>query len=148
MERFVGAWRLVVFQEETPTREVIYPYGEDPIGLLIYDASGRMAVQIMKRDRAPLSSGDWKNIPADEIIATLEGLTAFFGSYEVDEPNRIVTHHVEGHVLPGSVGKALQREFAFVDDRLILRPSPNRMLIWERIKSDDDPTGRRDKGGR
>lgn len=50
MERFVGAWRLVAFQEEKPDGEVIYPYGKDAAGLLIYDASGRISVQIMRRD--------------------------------------------------------------------------------------------------
>lgn len=136
MERFVGAWRLIRFQEETPGREVIHPYGERPIGLLIYDRSGRMSVQIMKRDREPLSSSDWQSAPAGEIKAALEGFTAFFGSYEVDDDRKIVTHHVEGHVFPGSVGKALIREFSFVDDLLILKPSPNRMLVWKRIVPD------------
>jgi hypothetical protein len=140
MERFIGAWRLVAFEEEGPDGEVIYPYGQDAAGVLIYDSSRSMSVQIMMRDRPPLSSADWQSLPAEEIKKAIEGFTAFFGSYEVDEANRVVSHRVEGHVLPESVGKVLRREFTFSGDFLILKPSPNRRVIWERIAAHEDPS--------
>jgi hypothetical protein len=133
MKEFIGAWRLVSFEQETSGGELVYPYGENPAGLLIYDSSGRMSVQIMRRDRAPFSSAEWETTPADEIKKAVEGFTAFFGSYEVDAANKIVIHHVEGHVLPESVGKVLRREFEFAGDLLILKPSPNRRVVWERV---------------
>ena len=58
MKRFIGAWRLVAFEEEGADGKVLYPYGQDAAGLLIYDSSGRMSVQIVRQDRAPLSSAD------------------------------------------------------------------------------------------
>ena len=133
MKRFIGAWRLVAFEEDRPDGEIIHPYGKDPVGLLVYDRSGRMSVQIMRRDRGPLSSTDLQNVPAEEIKKAIEGFTAFFGPYEVDEGNSIVLHHVEGHVLPESVGKVLRREFTFSGNVLTLKPSPNRRVIWERV---------------
>src|SRR5438128_196502 len=133
MKRFIGAWRLVAFEEEGSDGEVVYPYGQDAAGLLIYDSSGRMSVQIVRQDRAPLSSPDWQSLPAEEIKKAIEGFTAFFGSYEVDEANSSVIHRVEGHVLPDSVGKVLRREFTFSGDVLILKPSPTRRVIWQRI---------------
>lgn len=139
MERFIGAWRLVAFEEEGPDGEVVYPYGKDAAGLLIYNSSGCMSVQIMRRDRASLSSADWQSLPAEGIKTAIEGFTAFFGSYEVDEPNNVVIHRVEGHVLPESVGKVLRREFTFSGDLLILKPSPNRRVIWERITARGNP---------
>lgn len=133
MNRFIGAWRLVSFEEEISDGEIVYPYGKDPIGLLIYDSSGRMSVQIMRSDREPFSSSEWNTVPAEEIKKATEGFTAFFGSFEVDADNNTVIHRVEGHVLPGSVGKTLGREFEFAGDLLILKPSPNRRVIWERV---------------
>ncbi|HXU09206.1 MAG TPA: lipocalin-like domain-containing protein [Blastocatellia bacterium] len=133
MNRFLGAWRLVSFEEETSDGEIVYPYGESAVGLLIYESSGRMSVQIMRRDREPFPSNDWREVPAEEIKSAVEGFTAFFGSYEVDADNKTVIHRVEGHVLPGSVGKMLRREFEFAGDFLILKPSPNRRVIWERV---------------
>ena len=133
MNRFIGAWRLVSFEEETSDGEIVYPYGENPIGSLIYDSSGRMSVQIMRRDREPFSSSEWETTTAEEIKDAVEGFTAFFGSFEVDAANKTVIHRVEGHVLPGSVGKTLRREFEFTGDLLILKPSPNRRVVWERV---------------
>ena len=132
MERFIGAWRLVAFEETGPDGEVGYPYGKDAVGLLMYDSSGRMSVQIMSRDRAPLSSVDLQSVPAEEIKKAVEGFTAFFGTYEVDDASSTVLHHVEGHVLPDSVGKVLRREFSFSGDILTLKPSPNRRVVWKR----------------
>ncbi|HEY7546538.1 MAG TPA: lipocalin-like domain-containing protein, partial [Blastocatellia bacterium] len=123
MNEFVGAWKLVAVEDDLPGGDVIYPYGRDAAGLLIYDASGKMSVQIMKRDRAPLSSNDSLDAPAEEIKTAVEGFTSFFGAYEVDPTAGIITHHVEGHLFPASVGKALKREFEFSGNRLVLRPS-------------------------
>src|SRR4026207_1105824 len=134
MKRFIVAWRLVAFEEEQPDGEIIHPYGKDPVGLLVYDPSRRMSVQIMRRDRDSFSSAEWESAPADEIKKAIKGFTAFFGPYEVDEENSIVLHHVEGHVLPESVGKVLRRNFTFSGDVLTLKPSPNRRVIWERVE--------------
>ncbi len=134
MKRFAGAWKLLSFEETQPDGSVTHPYGQDPIGLLMYDAGGRMAVQIMRRDRPALSSGDVQEANPDEIKSAVEGFTAFFGTYEIDEARKIVVHHVEGHLLPNSVGKDLKRSFEFSGDRLILRPTDTRRLIWERVK--------------
>ena len=122
------------FEEDGPDGEVIHPHGPDAAGLLVYDSSGRMSVQIMRRDRAALSSPNWKSLPAEEIKKAIEGFTSFFGSYEVDSENGTVIHRVEGHVLPDSVGKVLRREFTFSGDVLILKPSPNRRVVWQRIE--------------
>jgi hypothetical protein len=103
--------------------------------LLIYEGSGHMSVQIMRDDRAPLSSSDWQNIPAEEVKNAVEGFTSFFGRYEIDDANRTVIHHVEGHILPASVGKALKREFEFSGDRLTLKPAPGRRAVWERARA-------------
>jgi hypothetical protein len=138
MERFIGAWRLLAFEEQGPDGQVIYPYGQDAAGLLIYDPSGRMSVQIMRRNRAALSSAE--SLSALETKNTIEGLTAFFGSYEVDSANGVVIHRVEGHVLPESVGKVLRREFSFSGDVLILKPSPTRRVIWERVTPRENPS--------
>ena len=131
---FHGAWRLIAFEEDGPDGETMYPYGKDAVGSLIYDSSGRMSVQIMRRDRGSLPSAASDSARAELIKTAIEGFTAFFGTYVVDEVSGLVVHRVEGHVLPDSVGKELRREFAFSGDVLTLKPSPNRRVIWERVR--------------
>lgn len=127
--KFIGSWRLVSFEEMQPDGTIHFPYGQQPRGLLIYDASGNVAVQIMSCERARLGSQP----DAEKLAAAIAGFTAFFGTFEIDETNRLITHRVTGHVLPDSVGKTLPRGYEFSGDRLILKPAANRRVVWERI---------------
>jgi len=131
MERFIGAWRLLVFEELGSDGHIAYPYGSDAVGLLIYDSSGRMSVQIMRRDRAAALLDE--SLPGTVAKKKSEDFTSFFGTYEVDEANGVIIHRVEGHVLAESVGKVLRRGFSFSGNALSLTPAPNRRVIWERI---------------
>lgn len=133
MTEFIGAWRLVSVEDRGPDGAMTSPYGEHPVGLLLYDKTGRMSVQIMRSDRRPLSSNDWDETSAEEVKSAVEGFTAFFGTYEIDEAESIITHRVEGHLLPGGVGKELKRGYEFSGSRLTLRPSASRKVTWERI---------------
>ena len=134
MNEFIGAWRLVSVQDHQPDGSVTNPYGERPVGLLLYDETGRMSVQIMRADRQPLSSNDWDDTPAEEIKSAVEGFTAFFGTYEIDGAGHVITHRVEGHLFPNSVGKELKRGYEFSGSRLILKPSAARTVTWQRIE--------------
>jgi hypothetical protein len=134
MLSLVGTWKLVSFEDALPSGECKHPYGKNPIGLLIYTATGHMSVQIMSRDRQPVSEGSFDEISANEIKDAVAGFTGFCGTYSVDSGNRIVVHRVECHVLPGSVGKELRRAYELDDDRLVLKPSDTRSITWERVR--------------
>jgi len=129
-KRFIGTWRLVSITRDgkpDPDR------GEHPTGLIYYDGTGRMAVQIMPDRARPKFAGPQPT--PDEARAALIGYTAYFGTYSVDERAHTVTHHREGNINPGALGDFVRRyEFA-AGDRLILMPveSQNR-LTWERVK--------------
>ncbi len=46
---FVGAWRLLRYEYRRADGKLTLPFGESPVGLLIYDALGHMAGQLMRR---------------------------------------------------------------------------------------------------
>jgi hypothetical protein len=127
--RFVGTWRLVSISaggKPDPLR------GPHPTGLIHYDATGYMAVQIMP-DRARAKYADTQPTP-DEAKAAITGYSAYFGTYTIDEQARTVTHHRTGNINPGGMGDFVRRYEFIADDRLILRPIENRnALTWERI---------------
>jgi hypothetical protein len=123
--RFIGTWRLVSIDD--PAR------GPHPIGVLMYDARGHMAVQVIPDTARPKFSG---TIPTpEEAQAALTGYTAYFGTYTIDEAAGTVTHHCAGNVDSGRVGNIVRRYQFEGDGRLILMPleSPVR-IVWERIK--------------
>jgi hypothetical protein len=106
-------------------------WGSHPIGVLSYDSAGNMAVQIMRRDRAPLSShglAEAQSVssealalaPAEEKAAAFDGYTAYFGKYSVREAEGLVTHQRIGHLVPNQATLSVERHFEFLDDALVL----------------------------
>ena len=141
-EQFVGTWKLASFESQRSSGEVTYPMGKDAVGMIMYDANGHMSVQVMRPDRPVFASSDRiKGTPA-EIVPAFEGFIAYYGTYEVNEEEGIVTHHVEGSLFPNWVGIAHRRFFEFSGNRLTLSTPPiplggeqvTAVLIWERTE--------------
>ncbi len=126
-KRVVGTWRLVdiVDDKGQPTR------GPRPTGYIHYDPSGVMSVQIQPDwERPKFSFG--KSTP-EQAKAALQGYTAYFGTYSVDEKTATVTHHRAGNINPGDMGDFV-RKVEFRDSRLILRSlDTNNLNTWERV---------------
>lgn len=51
--RFIGAWELVSFETTAPDGSVSRPWGDDPVGIIIWSASGHVSAQLGPRDRTP-----------------------------------------------------------------------------------------------
>jgi len=101
-KRIMGTWRLVSVMENgqpDPKR------GAQPTGLIHYDNTGHMAVQIMPERPRPKYAGPEPT--PDEAKAAVIGYTAYFGTYTLDERARTVTHHRQGNINPGLVAPML-----------------------------------------
>jgi hypothetical protein len=129
-KRFIGTWQLISI---TSAGQKDSNRGSHPTGLIYYDSTGHMAVQIMPDRLRPKYAGT--DPTPEEAKAAITGYTAYFGTYTIDEEARTVTHHRMGNVNPGGLGDFVRRyEFA-PGDRLILRPIESiNELTWERIK--------------
>jgi hypothetical protein len=132
--RFVGVWRLVSFQSFDATG-VARPGAYD-LGLIVYDASGRMTAQLMhssnKADR-PLSTD------ADRATAYRRYL-GYWGPFTVDASKGIIVHRVEGSSNPSWVGSDQVRYFSFAEGGRELTLSVKNgerttsTLRWERVR--------------
>jgi hypothetical protein len=121
-EKLIGAWRLAWMEE--PGADGKLKRISDRKGMLIYTRDGHMSVQLM----LPKSESDVSN---DYVK---NGYEASFGSYDVNEAAHTVTHHLEGSITWGLVGKDLQRAFQFSDGHLIIRssrPDERWSVTWE-----------------
>jgi hypothetical protein len=115
--RFFGAWRYLGSMIDGQPRAD----RSNPCGIIIYDPSGHMAVQIM---------------PGREHVAAAPASTfiCYFGRWSIDEQARTVTHHREGDLRADGEINAV-RQYEFTGDRLILRPvGKDQQIMWERIK--------------
>ncbi|HEY2469642.1 MAG TPA: lipocalin-like domain-containing protein [Terracidiphilus sp.] len=122
-ERFIGSWHLVSLGDVGPGGKLNNDVGL--LGTLIYTRDGHMSVQIMYPPAASSLSNDY----------VLNGYEASFGSYEVDEAKHTITHHVQGSITHGLVGKKLPRVYQLTDDgHLIIksiRPDEHWQVVWE-----------------
>jgi len=138
----VGAWKLTSFKTQKANGEVVYPFGKNARGSIIYTDSGRFSVQFMRPDRPKFTSGDQMKGTSEEIKANYEGFVSYFGSYEFDNENGFIIHHVEGSLFPNWEGQGLKRFFELSGNRLKISIPPTLwggggevvgILIWERI---------------
>jgi hypothetical protein len=136
----VGSWRLVSQEERRDDGTVVAVWGADPGGRLVYDAGGRMAVQLMNRQRKPFAAPDRLAGTAEELRDAFAGFIAYYGSYSVDPAAGVVVHHVEGALFPNWIGTDLRRSFRLDGRRLQLSTPPmlvggrtsTFVLVWER----------------
>ena len=142
-EKFTGAWKLISTDYRNEEGEVIYPFGQEVIGRLMYDGKGNMAAQIIKAERPDFASNDWLKGTPEEIKAAFEGYRCYFGTYDVDEEKKMVTHHVQGSSFPNWMTGGVEhvRYYDFSGNGLTLRTVPLLMggkkvvgrLVWERL---------------
>jgi hypothetical protein len=141
--RLIGTWSLVSYESsDTESRQF---RGAKPVGLLYYDRTGHMAVQISPDRQRKRFTGPQAGVftgpqptPAEALDA-ISGYAAYFGTYKVDERAQTVTHVRVGNVNPGGVGDFVRRYEFPTNDRLVLVPQERTdlravRLTWERLK--------------
>jgi hypothetical protein len=138
---FIGTWRLISYSAVTSDGETIYPMGRNAQGRIIYEAGGRMAVQLADPDRAAFAAGDLHAGTDAQVRAAFERYIAYFGTYTVHPDRGLVAHHVEIALIPNWMRGDQVRYFDLQGDRLTLRTPPIRIgdieqvatLVWERL---------------
>ena len=116
----VGTWRLSSYEDRNVAGVAVYPYGRSPAGMLIYDSTGHMAIQIMKQPPPDVATDDWDKFTLAEKVALYDGYVAYFGRYEVDTQQGVVTHLPEADLSRLYIGRREVRHFELAGDRLVL----------------------------
>jgi hypothetical protein len=137
--QLVGTWRLVATQQRLADGTVRPEPGLGPrgVGYVMYSDTGRVCAVLSNPDRPKWKS---QNAPAEaELQAAFDGLVAYCGSYEVNETDGYILHHVEMDKVPNLAGTDRKRYFTLSGNRLVLRPSPlpegikEWAIEWERV---------------
>jgi hypothetical protein len=137
--KFIGTWKLVSFEMRSDD-QVTYPWGKDPVGLLMYNDEGYMSVAIMASNRRRFSTMDFTKVATEEVAAAADNYDAYCGKYEVTKNK--VTHLVEVAFVPNRVGEKEERFYEFEGDKLTLITPPMTYggkqvkfyATWKRVK--------------
>jgi Lipocalin-like domain len=123
-DKLLGAWHLVSIGESGGDERL--NHATEIKGTLIYTSDGHMSVQLMYPSSAAALSNEY----------VLNGYEASFGSYDVDERAHTVTHHVQGSITRGLVGRDLTRVYQFSDGHLLVKsanPEEHWSVVWEHL---------------
>lgn len=139
-KNFLGIWKLVSFRLIYNDQKIIHPYGENPIGTIIYTDVDYMSVHIMHRKRIKCHSNNPRQISTKEKEEISDNYNGYSGRYMVDNTTNTIHHYPEISSFPNGCSMVLARKYEFEDNKLILYGVPTLEefyphLIWERMNS-------------
>jgi hypothetical protein len=146
-QQLIGAWRLAAIEYSGPHGETVDPYYQaGSSGIIIYDSSGWMSVQITAQNRRK-----WE-VPAVRVPRPAEEEDAaskaeafdtyysYYGTWDYDAATSVVTHHVKSSIIPAETGLDYAQTVTLEGGHLIFTVrscSPGtetvRRKIWERL---------------
>lgn len=103
----IGTWRVAGFQEWSVDGIEHHPLGDTPTGYAIFDAAGRIFIQ--------LSRGAGRGVGSDAVARSF---MAYFGTFSIDGDQLQVA--IESGNNPGDVGTSQTRTVTLVGDRLTI----------------------------
>jgi len=138
---FIGSWKLISFILEAEDGETMTPFGEDPVGYIMYGTDERMQVAIMRNGRQALETARYQDGPTNLKAAAFEGYISYAGPYTIGDDT--ITHHLEVAWWPDMVGMDNVRKFKFDGNRLRLSVPPTEIkgkvrtghLTWEQAEA-------------
>lgn len=120
----IGAWLLVAAETQQANGDTLPVFGGRASGLLVYDRSGEMSLQIAG-ERPPAGSVEiYQELSAQERMVYLDNYYAYFGAFEVDEAAQSVIHRVLASLRPNETGVTYHRKYTIEGERLTLASTP------------------------
>ena len=110
-------------------------------GVVIYTSDGHFAFMNVRADLPKLAANNPARATAEEAQAVVAGSIAYYGTYSVNEADKVITAKVEGSTFANLVGGAEQRrimtsvtadELKFINPRT---PSGDTLeFVWKRAQ--------------
>jgi Lipocalin-like domain len=98
----VGRWDIISWEQVFDDGRVQRPLGEELDGFIRYTADGDMICMIMRRGRAPFTSGGQWDAENAELAEAYRSVLSYAGRYSFD--GETITHHVELSLFPNWIG--------------------------------------------
>jgi amidase len=122
--RLLGTWQLVGITERDANGNVAPSARWPSSGQLIYSPNGRLSVQILSQTRAAAGS-----------VNPFEGLSSYFGTWELLAGESCVIHVQTGNLNAGGIGQRAKRCYSFDPVGRLSLTTPLREVNGKQVSS-------------
>jgi hypothetical protein len=140
-EQLVGTWKLVSSENvrnDGSRRDVS---GPNPKGVVIYTSDGHFAFVTTRSDLPRFASNSRDTGTPEEYKTVVLGSIAYFGTYSVNEADKVITVQIEGSTFANLIGRADQKRIITsltADELKFTNPATpsgeTLQLVWKRAK--------------
>jgi lipocalin-like protein len=138
-QQIVGAWTIVSSDTINPDGAKVPTFGANPKGVVIFDASGRYALELISATLPAVASNNRLQGTDEENRSIVRGSLAHFGTYSIDEATKTLTLHMEASTFPNWAGTDQKRTFSISGDELRWKTPAasgggSAELLWRRAR--------------
>jgi hypothetical protein len=109
-EQLVGTWTLVSSDQVRPDGSKLKQFGANPRGIDVFDANGRFFLMIASADNSKIASKDPSSkTNTEEVGGLIVESIAYYGTYTVNEAERVAILHLEASTFPNQTGTDQKR---------------------------------------
>jgi len=109
-EQLVGTWTLVSSDQVLPDGSKLKQFGANPKGINVFDANGRFFLMIASADNSKIASKDPSSkTNSEEFGGLIVESIANYGTYTVNETERVAILHLEASTFPNQIGTDQKR---------------------------------------
>src|SRR6202035_3485970 len=108
-EQLVGTWTLVSSDQLMPDGSKLKQFGANPKGINVFDANGRFFLMIASADNSKIASRDPSKTNPEDAGGLIVESIAYYGTYTVNEAERVAILHLEASTFPNQIGTDQKR---------------------------------------
>lgn len=108
-EQIVGAWTLVSADSVRPDGSRVAVFGSNPKGVMIFSNDGYFALVQMRAELPGIVAKSRDQGTPEENKAIVQGSIAYFGTYSVNEAEKVIALKLEGSTFANLLGGGEQK---------------------------------------
>ena len=139
-DQLIGTWTLVSATQMTKEGVRTDRWGPNPRGRATFDADGRYSFMIFRSDVPKFVSNNMNDVTAEESKAAVQGMTANYGTWSIDEVTKTLTTNIEGASSPNLTGGTQKRIISSITTDELKYTNPASQIgtvddvVWRRMK--------------
>jgi hypothetical protein len=139
-EQLVGTWTLVSSDQVMPDGSKLQQFGTNPKGINVFDANDRFFLMIASADNSKIASRNPSKTDPEEGAGLIVESIAYYGTYTVNEAERVAILHLEASTFPNQIGTDQKRTIISITaDELkysypAARPDVQVRQVWKRAE--------------